>query len=238
MENEIQYYLDYDGGLWKKEGTDDYYFSRTSLDWIKSKIVFILPEWEYKYKIDEDDAQMVHDDYVKDGKWEEEEIPVRYFSNDNDFVFAEDIYGNEFYVLADMSLKPADKGTIDPYWGGLTNEEAKQIVEKEYGEGKWVLTAGGNRLIYGLDDYDVAIYVNETDPKTKTYKTHIILDDGMGTPAAVAYLEANTVDELKKKAEEEINRRIQRRKAYFEATEKETQEWVKSMKEKMAKGEL
>ena len=238
MENEIQFYLDDDGGLWKKEGTDDYYFSRKSLEWIKAKIVFILPSWDDSNVITENAAEKIIDDYKADGKLEDEEIPVRYFGNDNDFVFAEDIYGNEFYVLADMSLKPADKGTIDLYWGGLTKEEAKQIVEKEYGEGKWILTAGGNRLIYGLDDYDVAIYVNETDPETKTYKTQIILDDGMGTPAAVAYLEADTVEELKKKAEDEINSRVQRRNAYFEASEKQTQEWVKSMKEKMAKGEL
>lgn len=238
MENDIQYYLDENGGLWKKEGTDDYYFSRTSLEWIKTKIVFINPIYDASNVLTKEDAEQVLADYKADGKWENEEIPVRYFGNDNDFVFAEDIYGNEFYVLADMSLKPADKGTIDLYWGGLTKEEAKQIVEKEYGEGKWILTDCGNRWIYGLDDYDVKIYANQIDSENKTYKTEIILDDGMGMPAAVAYLEADTVEELKKKAEEEINSRVQRRKAYFEASEKETQEWVKSMKEKMAKGEL
>lgn len=33
----MNYYLDEDGGLWKKENSDDYYFSRKTLDWIRGR---------------------------------------------------------------------------------------------------------------------------------------------------------------------------------------------------------
>ncbi len=128
MENEIQYYLDDDGGLWKKNRIEEYYFSRKKLNWIKSKIVFILPAWDYDNKITEDAAEKILADYKSEGKWDEETIPFRYFSNDNDMVFAEDILGNEYYVQKDMSLKPAPKGTVDIMWGGVSEEIAKELV--------------------------------------------------------------------------------------------------------------
>ena len=129
MEKKTDYYLDEKGGLWKKENNKEYFFSRKKLEWVECQIAYIWPEWEYQCKIDEGEAQMVHDDYVKDGIWDAEEIPFRYYANDNDLVFAEDILGNEFIVLDDMSLKPAPKGTVDLYWGGVTELEAKALIK-------------------------------------------------------------------------------------------------------------
>lgn len=128
MSKNISYYQDEKKNLWKKEDGDEFFFSRKELKWIKSQIVFILPEWEYRFKIEEGEAHMILDDYKKEGSLNTEKIPFRYFANDNDMVFAEDILGNEFYVLNDMSLRSAPKGTIDPYWGGVDELEAKELV--------------------------------------------------------------------------------------------------------------
>lgn len=128
MSKTISYYQDEKKNLWKNEDGDEFFFSRKELKWIKSQIAFILPNWEYRYKIEEGEANMLLDDYKKEGRLETEEIPFRYFANDNDMVYAEDILGNEFYVLDDMSLKPAPKGIVDLYWGGVDELEAKELV--------------------------------------------------------------------------------------------------------------
>ena len=211
MENEIQYYLDDDGGLWKKVGHDDYFFSRKELNWIKSEIVFISLAWDYDNKITADAAEKIQKDYKAEGKLEDEKIPFRYFSNDNDFVFAEDIYGNEFYVLADMTLKPADKGTIDLYWGGVSKEEAETLTKQLYMNETWIMVAKGERLECYIGDYKGIIWLGEYQdglPKSeKGYRSEIVMDDGMSYPCTVAYFEGETVEELKQITEQEMKRR-------------------------------
>ena len=129
MSKTISYYQDEKNNLRKNENGDEFFYSRKELKWIKSQIAFILPEWEYRYKIEEGEAHMILDDYKKEGRLDKEEIPYRYFANDNDIVYAEDILGNEFLVLDDMSLKPAPKGTVDLYWGGVDELEARELVK-------------------------------------------------------------------------------------------------------------
>lgn len=210
------YYLDDDGGLWKKEGSDQFYFSRTRLEWVKSAIFYILPSWDYENVLTDKDAEKIIADYKADGKWEEEKIPLRYFANDNDSVFAKDIFGNEFYVLADMSLKSAEKGTVDIMWGGITEKEAEKIQESEYQKGKWLLVAKGERWERYMGDYKAVIklvdYPGEPKLPKKGFRAEIILDDGEGMPATVAYLESENLDELKEKAKNEIENRIGFRK--------------------------
>lgn len=169
MGNKTVYYLDDKGGLWKKEGYDEYFFSRKKLEWIKCQIAYIWPEWEYRFKINEKEAQRAHDDYVKDGIWETEETPFRYYANDNDLVFAEDILGNEFIVLNDMSLKLAPKGTVDPYWGGVTELEARQMI-------KGILFEISHAYSYTDEDYsyhlivykDGSLYIRQNE--TESYE--------------------------------------------------------------------
>ena len=166
MSKTISYYQDEKNNLWKKENGDEFFFSRKELKWIKCQIVFILPEWEYRYKIEEGEAHMILDDYKKEGRLNTEEIPFRYFANDNDLVFAEDILGNEFIVLDDMSLKPVPKGTVDLYWGGVTELEARQMI-------KGILFEISHAYSYIDEDYsyhwiiykDGSIYIrqNETE---------------------------------------------------------------------------
>ena len=81
MAEEITYYLDDKTGLWKKEKGSEFFFSRKELTWIKSRIVFILPAWDYNNAI----------------------------SAEKD---------------PDKSLKAAPKGTVDPLWGGISEEDA------------------------------------------------------------------------------------------------------------------
>ena len=161
MVEETKYYLDDNGGLWKSEGSSHYYFSRTRLEWIESAISFILPSWDYECSITDEDGKKILTDYTADGKWEEEETPLRYFANDNDDVFAEDIYGNEFYVLADESLMPASKGTIDCMWGGLSEKEAEDFCKKMYQRDEWIMLAKGERLERFIGDYKGIIWLGD-----------------------------------------------------------------------------
>ena len=169
MAKKTDFYLDEKGGLWKKENDKEYFFSRKKLEWVECQIAFIWPEWEYQYKIDEGEARMVHDDYVKDGIWDAEETPFRYYANDNDLVFAEDILGNEFIVLDDMSLKPAPKGTVDLYWGGVTELEARKMI-------KGILFEISHAYSYTDEDYsyhwivykDGSLYIRQKE--TESYE--------------------------------------------------------------------
>jgi hypothetical protein len=63
----MKYYLDDNGGLWKKNETDDFYFSRKSLKWIKSHIAFIVGDFEYNNEIPEKAALIILKDYQKNG---------------------------------------------------------------------------------------------------------------------------------------------------------------------------
>ncbi len=210
MTEEIKYYLDDNGGLWKSEGSNHYYFSRIRLEWIKSAIFFILPSWDYECSITDEDAKKILTDYTANGKWEEEETPLRYFSNDNDDVFAEDIYGNEFYVLADESLMPATKGTIDCMWDGLSEKEAEDFCKKIYQRDEWIMLAKGERLERFIGDYKGIIWLGDYQgglPKSEIgYRSEVILDDGMSDPAAVDFFEAASIEELKKMTEFRMNR--------------------------------
>lgn len=50
---------------------------------------------------------------------------MRYYLSDFDKAFAIDKNGNEFYVTKSNGLVPAEKGSVDIMWGGITEEEAK-----------------------------------------------------------------------------------------------------------------
>ena len=210
MVEKTKYYLDDDGGLWKTIGVQDYFFSRKKQEWITPKFIFKFPIWDYKNTITEDEANKILSDYKKEGIWEDEPVPMRYYANDNDNVFAHDVYDNEYYVLADMSLKPASSGTIDIMWGGLSKEEAESFVKKEYQEEKWILEAHGERLVRFIGDYKGIIWLGEYQgglPKSEIgYRSEVIHDDGMSDPAAVAFFEAASIEELKKVTEFRMNR--------------------------------
>lgn len=53
---------------------------------------------------------------------------MKYFADDYDRAFAMDEKGNEFYVTKSKGLVPADKGTIDIMWGGITEAQARQYA--------------------------------------------------------------------------------------------------------------
>ena len=204
---EIKYYLDDNGGLWKMNGSEHLFFSRKTFEWVKAEIFFILPCWE-QLPCEQVEQKL---EYLKSlGKDEWERTPIRYFSNDNDDVFAIDLYGNEYYVLADMSLKPANKGTVDCMWDGLSKEEAESFVEKEYKEEKWVLAGSGSKLTRYIGDYEGIIWLGDYQgglPKSKIgYRSEVIHDDGMSDPAIVAFFESDSIDELKKMTEFRMNR--------------------------------
>ena len=127
---DIKYYFDKKWGLFKKIGFDEYYFSRKRLDWIECQIVFILPAWDYQCVITSEAAEKIIEEYKTAGNLEDEVTPYRFFANDNDFVYAEDILRNQFYVEADLKLKPAPMGTVDCMWGCVSEEEAAEYVKR------------------------------------------------------------------------------------------------------------
>ena len=53
---------------------------------------------------------------------------MKYFLSNIDKAYAMDSEGNEFYVTKSKGLVPAEKGTIDLYWGGCSEEEAKKFA--------------------------------------------------------------------------------------------------------------
>ena len=211
MASETKYYLDDKNRLWKKTAFQEFYFSRKTQNWIESKIDFISLAWDNNYQITKQEAKKICSLWKEEELWEEEEIPFRYFGNDNDVVFAEDILGNQFYVLADMTLLPAPQGTVDCMWGGLTEEQARILVEKEYKEEKWILLAKGRQLKRFIGDYIGEIYLsNENEDTTilqNKYESRIIHDDGIEIPAYVKFFETNSLEELKKKTENEMKKR-------------------------------
>lgn len=203
----MKYYLDENSGLWKKDGVDHYYFSRKSLKWVKSKIFFILPYWDYKNTITEEKAKEVLADYKAAGKCEDEIAPMRYFANDNyDIFVAIDIYGKEYFVLADMSLMPV-KNTINcDGWESFDKEDIEPFVEKLYQKDEWILLSHGMRWERCIDDY-----IGIIEKAENGYKAEIRLDDGIDYPYAVAYLDAKDIEELKQETELEMQKRAKLR---------------------------
>lgn len=55
---------------------------------------------------------------------------MKYYLSDIDTPYAMDEGGNEYYVLGKDKFSPAPKGTIDPYWGGVTKKEAVYWAEQ------------------------------------------------------------------------------------------------------------
>lgn len=53
---------------------------------------------------------------------------MKYFLSDIDIPYAMDSRGNEFIVGKGGKLVPTEKGTIDPYWGGITEEQALKFA--------------------------------------------------------------------------------------------------------------
>ena len=121
----MKYYYD-NTGLWRKDNSEEYFYSRKNLDWIKCECVFVYGNLEYFGEITEKEALKKIENYIAAGKIENETLPIRYFFDDRDDVYAMDINGNEFYVTKNNGLVPADKGTIDLYWGGCSEEYAKK----------------------------------------------------------------------------------------------------------------
>ena len=211
MEQKTSYYLDDKNRLWKKDDYNDYFFSRKKLDWIESKICYIWGHWDLDFRISENKAIEIIEEYKKAGKLKEEEIPFHYYASDNEIIYAEDIFRNHYYVLADMSLCPAPSGTVDCMWGGADEDYARSVVEKIYGEGKWILLQSGKKLEYCINEHKGEILLdqkNKAHPNNDgKYESKIIHDDGIDYPAYVCNLEADSLDELKKITEEEIKRR-------------------------------
>lgn len=113
------------GLLWKREDSTEYFFSEKELNWIECKCSMIMPSFS---KVSEEYAL----DYIRDekklGSYEKEVTPFRYILSDSDFLYAIDIYENEYDVLPDKTLKPAPGGTIDPYWGGIDESEIDKYL--------------------------------------------------------------------------------------------------------------
>lgn len=220
MALKTKYYLDGNDRLWKKNDYAEYFFSRKKLEWVKSEIVYIWPHWEWDFIIDPKEAKKVLSIYKKGGKLENEETPIRYFANDNDTVFAVDIYGNEFYVLADKTLMPAAKGTVDCMWGGLSSKEVDDLCRKECEKDEWILVGCGNRLVRYIDDYIGTIWLDENcEENLKSevgFRAGIQLDDNIDYPYFVSYPEAPTVEELKEKTEKEMKERAAFRNRPYE----------------------
>ena len=170
-----------------------------------------MPSWDYDCAITTEAAEKILSDYKADGKWEEETIPFRYFSNDNDNVFAKDILRNVFYVLAYMTLKPAPKGTVDCMWGGVSKEEAETLTKQLYEKDTWLMVAKGERLERYIGDYKGIIWLGDYQgglPKSEIgYRSEVIHDDCIDTPYPIAYFEETTIEKLKEVTEMEMKKR-------------------------------
>ena len=208
MKNRIVYYLDKDGRLWRKQRSGHYYFSQKNFKWVKSSIFFILSSWQH---ISDKQARQKLGDLMNFGKYEYEQIPIRYFANDNDDVFAQDTLGNEFCVLVDMSLKSLKKGTVDIMWKNLSEKEAETLLRKLYEKGTWLMAGSGERLQRSIGDYTGKIWLDNyqsgLSKRETVYRSEISLDDGMDYPYVVAYFEEKTIEKLIEVTEMEMKKR-------------------------------
>ena len=101
MAGKTEYYLDDDGGLWKSENNSEYYyFSRILLQWIKCKACFFGFATYMLNPIDDKKLQKILSNFETEGKKDKDTLPFQYqYYEYRDEFLAEDIYGNEFYVL-------------------------------------------------------------------------------------------------------------------------------------------
>ena len=56
---------------------------------------------------------------------------LNFYLSDVDNPYAVDKDGNEYVVGKGGKLFPVDKGSVDPYWGGATKEEALANATRE-----------------------------------------------------------------------------------------------------------
>lgn len=122
------------GNLWKKEGSDEYFFSLKKLEWIKCKWVCIQPDFG---ECSEEYAENFIEDEKKRGPYQEEILPINFYMNDFDSIYASNVIGDEFYVFKggeDLLLLPASVGTIDPYWGGIAESQLDSYLEEYTGD--------------------------------------------------------------------------------------------------------
>ena len=119
MKKKTIYYLNKIGGLWKKEGNEDFFFSRELLKWVDKKALYYI--WKQEpvcdIKIKKKDADEYIQKCIDFGKLVDE-APYKYCLDDSETacIYAVDKQGNEFFVQRDMELKLVQNGTINPDW--------------------------------------------------------------------------------------------------------------------------
>lgn len=122
----MKYYYD-NTGLWRKDNSEEYFYSRKNLDWIKCETVFVYGNLEYFGEITEKEALKKIENYIAAGKIENETLPIRYFLDNRDDVWAMDIKGNKFvFSYKTKKLEPTDY--LDLMWSGCSEEYAKKRI--------------------------------------------------------------------------------------------------------------
>lgn len=121
------YYLDTRGGLWKKEGNDYYFFSQEKLEWIKNHL-FYLWQNHRDFKIKKSDAEKYISKCHENGSLKKEKETYRYWDAGEEYpvIFAVDKNGNEYVVHDDLTLSPAENGTISSEYLPITELDVKE----------------------------------------------------------------------------------------------------------------
>lgn len=126
----MKYYFD-DKTLWKIENEEYYYFSRYTFDWRKVKVFFCEVVYAGIFEITETATKEKIEKIKSKGKSEKDDLPIFYFSDDNEWIYAMDADGTEFVFSLKENALVENKGCImlncmKGGWGGCSEEYAKK----------------------------------------------------------------------------------------------------------------
>lgn len=134
------YYIDGKGILWKIQKGEYFYFSQHTLGWIKTKMFFVQVCFADAFIVSKARATEKIKEIKAKGKKETDDLPMFYFSDDNEWIYAIDANCREYRFNPKENRLVEDKNCVSlnsmkSGWGvapeKYTKERMKELV-KEY----------------------------------------------------------------------------------------------------------
>lgn len=126
----MKYYLE-NKVLWKIENDEYFYFSRYTLDWKKVKVFFCEVVYADVFEISEKEVKEKIAKIKSKGKIDKDDLPIFYFSDDNEWIYAMDANKKEFVFNLKENALIEHKGCVmlncmKGGWGVCSEEYAKK----------------------------------------------------------------------------------------------------------------
>ncbi len=132
------YYIDGCNILWKIEKGEYFYFSQHTLDWVKTKVFFIQVCYADIFVVSKTKADEKIAEIKESGKTENNDLPMFYFSDDNEWIYAMDANGIEYRFNPKENRLVEDENCVTSNsmkggWGSCTEEYAKKRMAEIVG---------------------------------------------------------------------------------------------------------